>query len=244
MTPVWALALATAVAALTAALGAVPLRIRRTLPLSWLGWSNASAAGLMLGGAFVLAREGLGLNPLPAALGAGAGVAVLLWSHWFAGTSELDLNRIESVDATYAPRVLLVQTLHGAFEGMAIGAAAVFDLKLGLFLALALAVHNVAEAMTLCAVLCGQGIQISRAATLAVISNLGQVLLAVVTYSLVVPAPELRAPVLGFATGALVYLVLVDLLPEAYEQSGETSIAVVTSLTTSVVILLGGLLRL
>ena len=46
---------------------------------------------------------------------------------------------------------------------------------------------------------------------------------------------------LGFAAGSLVYLVMAELLPQCYRQTGHTSIALVTIVAMGIVILLGGL---
>ena len=50
-------------AAGAAALGAVPLIGRERLPIVWIGWANALAAGLMLGAAYALMVTGLELKP-------------------------------------------------------------------------------------------------------------------------------------------------------------------------------------
>ena len=47
------------IAAAAAALGAIPLKLRQSIPVSWIGWANALAAGLMLGTAYVVVVAGL-----------------------------------------------------------------------------------------------------------------------------------------------------------------------------------------
>ncbi|HSR41205.1 MAG TPA: hypothetical protein VLL48_03515 [Longimicrobiales bacterium] len=242
MEPLWIVALATVLATLPAALGVLPGRGPERVPAQWLGWANASAAGLMLGGAFVLAERGLGLAPLTGMLGVTVGIGVVMLAHGWLGTEEEGLNRQDLTDDGYGGRVLAVQTLHGALEGVAVGMAAVLDLGLGLFLALTFAIHNAAEGAVLCAVLRSVGSGAGRAASLAVVSNAGQPLLAVATFALLEPGGHLASGALGVATGSLVYLVTVDLLPEAYKQAGEMSIALVTSLLMGVVLLLRGTL--
>ena len=56
-----------AIAASTAALGVLPLIGRERLPLRWVAWANALAAGLMLGAAYILAEAGMDGPPIPAA---------------------------------------------------------------------------------------------------------------------------------------------------------------------------------
>jgi ZIP family zinc transporter len=107
-------------------------------------------------------------------------------------------------------------------------------------MALALAIHNVAEGAVLCAVLAGQGASSTRAAAIAVASNLATVPAAAGTLLAVAAWPVLTPWLLGLAVGTLVYLVMVDLLPEAYLQAGHASIALVVSLTLGAIVLLEG----
>ena len=65
-------------------------------------------------------------------------------------------------------------------------------------------------------------------------------LLAVVVFGVVGAFPGILPVVAGFAVGALIYRTLVELLPESYDQAGETSIALVTLLAMGMVVLLGG----
>jgi ZIP family zinc transporter len=106
-----------------------------------------------------------------------------------------------------------------------------------------MAVHNVPEAAVLGSVLRGAGVRLGEAAGLAIATNVGQVLLAIATFAVVPAVPGLYAVVLGFAFGALVYLAMSELLPQAYGQAGKVSIALVTSVATGFVALLRGLVR-
>ena len=72
---------------------------------------------------------------------------------------------------------------------------------------------------------------------LAVATHVGQILLAVTTFSVVSAAPAIMPWTLGFAVGSLLQLVLMELLPESYRQAGQTSIAMVTVVTLGVVVL-------
>ena len=60
------------------------------------------------------------------------------------------------------------------------------------------------------------------------------------TFVLVGAVPSLMPWAIGFAVGALIYLVLVELLPESYRQAGHTSIALVTLVAMGMVVALGG----
>jgi zinc transporter ZupT len=227
-------------AALTAPLGVLPLTGREITPVRWIGWSNALAAGFMLGAAFVIGETALGYDPSWAAAGGIAGIAFIYWTHRVSGAAELDLNALESAEPAYGYRVLLVSGLHGASEGVAIGVAMLESIPFGILVAVAMAVHNVPEATILGSVLRGTGVRLSHAAGLSVATNVSQVLLAVGTFA-VVPALAGSFPVaLGFAVGALTYLAMSELLPQAYDQGGKVGIAFVTLVAMGFVVVLKG----
>ena len=160
--------------------------------------------------------------------------------HASTGTADLDLNQLDQLDPAYGYQVVLVNTLHGAYEGVAIGAAMLVSLPFGISMAVALAVHNIPEAMVLNAILVERGVRTSHRAPLLVATNANQVLLSIVTFSVVGALPVLLPWALGFAVGALFYLVLNELLPESYQQAGHTSIALVTLVAMGIVVALGG----
>jgi zinc transporter ZupT len=226
------------IAAAVAVLGPLPWVFRREPSVALLGFANALAAGMMLGASYILTAEGLGGDALSGAAGALLGVVFVWGSHAFAGTSELRLNLTDETAPDYGYKVLVVNGLHSASEGVAIGVAMFIDLRLGIFLALAFAVHNIAEATALCAVLIPRGVSRKRAAALGVMTNVSQVLLAVVCYTILAAAPGVLTPMLGFAVGAMIYLTVVELLPEAYLEAHQTAIAVTASVAMSVVALL------
>lgn len=240
MDPILTVLLYSSLAAAAAALGAVPLIGRAQVPAAWIGWANAIAGGLMLGSAHALSGAGVDLGPVSAAVGALLGVGFTYGTHLASDTEDLDLNRMSDTDATYGSKVLLTSFLHSASEGVAIGVAMVVHLPFGIFMALAIAVHNIPEATILCAVLRGRGVALGTAATLAVAMDSGQVLLAIAVFAVLSAAPGAVPFVIGFAVGTLVYLVLVELLPESYREAGPTTIAVLTSLAMGVLILLHG----
>ncbi|MHC4128997.1 MAG: ZIP family metal transporter [Planctomycetota bacterium] len=226
------------IAAAIAALGPLPWVFRQKPSVALLGLANALAAGMMLGAAYILTAEGMSGDALGGGAGALAGVLFVWGSHALAGTSELRLNLTDEPSLDYGYKVLVVNGLHSASEGVAIGVAMFIELRLGIFLALAFAVHNIAEATTLSAVLIPRRISLPRAAGLGVMTKVTQVLLAVVSYAVLAAEPGLLTPILGFAVGAMIYLTVVELLPEAYLQAHQTAIAVTASVAMSVVALL------
>ncbi|HWP36650.1 MAG TPA: hypothetical protein VNL18_03755 [Gemmatimonadales bacterium] len=229
-----------AFAAAAASLGVVLLVFRERPPIAWLGWSNALAAGLMLGAAYLLLSSGGTMGAGPLAAGSLLGVGLVFASHAVSGTADLDLNVLAGLGPAYVRKVIRVHTLHAAPEGVTIAVAMSLSPALGVFMALAIAAHNVPEATVLAAMLMSRGASAARAAAVAVMTNLGQILLATGTYALHLAWPAVLPWTLGFAAAALVYLVLAELLPECYRQAGHTSVAVVTILAMGMVALVGG----
>jgi zinc transporter ZupT len=227
-------------AALVAGVGAVPLIGREQPPPRLMGWANALAAGLMLGAAYALVAAGVA-PPAPGAAGAALGVLYVMFTHRATGTDLLELNRVEHPDAVYPYRVLMMHVLHSASEGLAIGVAMVVSVPFGVFMVLAIAVHNMPEATVLCAILRGRGLTLFQASGLAVAVRMSQVLLAVATFAVLGAAPAMVPLALGFAVGALVYLVMAELLPESYEEAGHQSIALVAIVAMMMVVLLRGM---
>lgn len=240
MDPILLVLLYSSAAAASAVLGALPFLWWDQVRSEWVGWSNALAAGLMLGAAYALMVTGVPQIPASGVIGVLLGLVLVNRLHAASGTSELDLNRLEQTEAEYGYQVLLVNTFHSGSEGVAIGAAMSVSLPFGVFVALAIAVHNIPEGMVLTAILRGRGVALRDAAGLAVATNVSQILMAIVVFALVAAVPALLPWALGFAVGSLIYLVLAELLPQCYRQAGPTTIAVVTIVAMGIVILLSG----
>jgi len=226
--------------AVAAAFGALPQALRVPPSRAVIGWANALAGGLMLGVAYALLTEGLTSGLAAGGLGALLGIGFVRATHAAAGTGELDLDSPQSGSRGGGYKAVLVDALHAADEGIAIGAAMAVSQPLGIAMAVTLAVHNIPEAMVLTSVLTRLGVRPYQSAALAVAVNVNHVLLAVLAFSLAALWPSLLPWIAGFAVGALIYRTLVELLPESYEQAGRTIIALVTLLAIGVVVLLVG----
>ncbi len=185
MNPIVLAAAVTLVAAAAAALGAAALHGSRPPPRWLLGLANAVASGLMLGASYLLSELGSAWPPLATTAGAVAGIALIFGAHRAIGTAGLELNLIAVQKRGYSSRVYRATLVHAAVEGSAVGVAMSLELRLGVLMALALAVHNVAEGATLCAVLVGQGVRPTRAATCATVAQLPMVAAAVGAWLLV-----------------------------------------------------------
>jgi zinc transporter ZupT len=229
-------------AVLFSALGVLPHYAKDALEPKWLGVAEALASGCMLGlGYLLLAHEtDAGWRPV---LGAGLGALTVYGVQRFFGFRDMEPDQEdEETEGAGGYRAMLYGSLHAGMEGAAIGAAVLSRVSLGIFLAIALALHNVAESVTLTQMLRNRGVTIKDAGGLCVMVKLPQTLMGLSVFAVVSAVPWLLPWVLGFAAGSLFYIILTDLLPGAYRHSKHLSVAVLTSVAAALVVLFEGAL--
>lgn len=229
-------------AALLSGLGALPFSSERSRP-RLTGGAEALASGLMMGAGYLLMSEALDRRELLALLGAAFGVVYTYLVQAYAGTLELGPEPERDGDPTFGYKVLLQGTLHAASEGLAIGVAMVVDLRLGILVAAALGLHNVAEGVALSEVLRRQGMSAGETAGLSVVTKTMQPLLALATFALAPVLEDFLAGALGFAAGCLLFLVLTELLPSSYRRAPKVVIASLVTLSAAAVVLMENMLR-
>jgi zinc transporter ZupT len=245
--PVVAVLLLSTAAALFGALGALPFGLPRPPARSVVGGAYALASGFMLGAGYLLVSRALDGTTLGVLVGAGAGVAYTHWIHVYSGLEDLEAGPAASGTAAargveIGYKVLLQNALHSAAEGIAIGLAMVLELRLGIFLASALAVHNVAESMALTEILRRRGMTVSEAAGLCVVAKVPQPVLALAAFALAPVVAGMLPAALGFASGCLVFLVLTELLPASYRRAAKQPVGIVVSVAAGAIVLLEHLL--
>ena len=220
---VFVVALATAFAT---GLGAIPFFFARHPDRTWLGTANSLAAGLMLGASFGLVYEGARYGVERTAIGVLAGVVFIVVSQRLIDSHEaLHLGSLDGADAKKALLIVGVMTIHSFAEGVGVGVAFGAEESLGLLIGLAIAVHNIPEGLAISLVLVPRGTSPRTAAAWSVFSSLPQPLMAVPAF-LFVEAFSAFLPIgLGFAAGAMLWLVGADLLPEALETTRPGTVA-------------------
>lgn len=235
-------ALGTAVAT---GLGALPFLFVRTLSDRFVAYANAVAAGLMLGASFGLVSEGTLYGRGATLGGALLGVAfILLTQHILEGKSEEELL-LAPGSSTGGRRMLLmmvVMTVHSFSEGVAVGVSFGGGMTLATLITLAIAVHNIPEGVAITAVMRPRGVSVLRCAGWSVVSSLPQPVMAVPAFLFVEAFRPALPWGLGFAAGAMILMVLVELLPAAFNQGRRPAIATVTALAIVAMVLFQRLL--
>ena len=137
------LALLTAVAT---GLGALPFLFVKDLTRGWLGASNALASGLMLAASFGLVYEGAAYGLWRMLLGVISGLGFIVLTRALLQLRKrrpVGFAEMGALDARKALLLVGVMTLHSFTEGVGVGVSFGGGQDLGLFITLAIAVHNI-----------------------------------------------------------------------------------------------------
>lgn len=211
--------LAATATALATGIGALPFAFNRFQGDRILGVSNALAAGVMLGASASLIIEGADRSVGRVGIGIVAGAAFVYGMQRLlnrVGTP--DLAHLRGGDARRAVLVIAVMTAHSAAEGVGVGASFGGGNALGLAITFAIAIHNIPEGVMISLVMVPRGATVRSAALWSIFTSLPQPLLAVPAYLFVEQFTAILPAGLGFAAGAMVWMVWRELLPEAVRQ--------------------------
>jgi zinc transporter, ZIP family len=229
--------------ALATGLGALPFVFARSMSRRWLGLSNAIAAGFMLSASGALLIEGLIRGVWRVLAGALAGAALIAVTHrLIARREDLQLGALRAADATKAILIIAVMTLHSFSEGVGVGVSYGGGAELGAFITIAIAIHNIPEGLAISLVLVPRGASVAAAAWWSVFSSLPQPLIAPLAYLFVEQFSPFLAAGLGFAAGAMAWLVFAELLPDARAELPLRSLLVWLGGSLAAMSLLQGLL--
>ena len=216
--------------ALATGLGAVPFALVKVVSRRLVSSANALASGLMLGACFSLAAEGTHYGVWQTIVGANLGVLFILLTNRHLERHEIELGSLRGAGARQMLLILVVMTVHSFSEGVAVGASFAGGMRLATFITVAIAVHNIPEGLAITAVLRPRGVGLWACAGWSVVTSLPQPLMAVPAFLFVDAFRPALPYSIGFAAGAMVYMVFVELLPEAYEHSGRVRVGLATSL--------------
>ncbi len=214
--------------ALATGLGALPLLFAGATAPRALGLANAAASGVMAGASVSLVVEGAERSTFRVAIGALAGVLFIVGvsRYLHAPHRGHDFGTLRGDDAVKGLLIVAVMTVHSVAEGVGVGAAFGGGETLGLLIAVAIAVHNVPEGLAISLVLVPRGASVRAAAGWSIFSSLPQPLLAVPAFLFVEAFEGVLPAALGFAAGAMAWMVARELLPDALRQASARAVVV------------------
>ena len=234
-TDVFLYALLTAVAT---GLGALPFFFFKKLTRNWLGIANGVASGLMLAASFGLIYEGIEYDLWYTFAGIIGGLIFIIFSQHFLDryNDNEPISDIASADRSKMLLMVGIMTLHSFTEGISVGVSFSGSQDLGLFITTAIAIHNIPEGLAISLVLIPRGTSPLKAMGWSIFSSIPQPLMAVPAFLFVEIFRQYLPMGLGFAGGAMIWMVFAELIPDAMEDSNPSAIA--TAITISVALMI------
>ena len=218
------------ISCLMTGLGAIPVHFVKNNSNILRCFSGSFASGMMISASvFSLAQEGINLkNKFPIAPYE-VMFGLLLGALFFWITDKMvDHHHLHehSLAKGFSKRGILIfisMFIHSIPEGIAIGVGfATGNFHFGLIMAIAIGVHNIPEGIAVSLPLKKDGASTLRCAWASILTSVPQPLLAAPAALLAAHCEPLLPIGLGFAGGAMIYLVIAELLPEAIEEGGKS----------------------
>jgi zinc transporter ZupT len=228
--------IAAAVTDLATGLGAVPFFFVPRLSERFNGALLAGAAGMMttasvlqLLGEATDRASGIAVWEVAAGMAVGA-LFFIFTTRLVRHSDDFDIGKLRETGGLTALLIVAAMTIHSLPEGIAIGvgygtAGESGNTTFGLTVAAALAVHNIPEGVAITAALRAKGASTLACMGWAIVSSIPQPIAAVPAAWAVWLFQPLLPAGLGFAAGAMMYLVVDNLLPEAQEKAGPRACA-------------------
>jgi len=159
------------------------------------------------------------------------GCLFLWWVGKFMTHERLDNKMFSSMGGRLGTLVFIAMCFHSIPEGVAVGVGFTSEQHyaslegLGLYVALAIGIHNIPEGLAVALPMRAAGASIPRCFFYAFLTSLPQPLAAIPASLLVWFFEPLMLPMFGFAAGSMMYLVIVELIPEGLEHQTRSQIA-------------------
>lgn len=237
---------------LATGLGAIPVHFVQNQSHLLRGFSSAFAAGMMISASvFSLASEGIALKskfpfaPYQVILGLLMGAAFFYLTERIIKQQHLENHSLAKGLSKKGVLLFIAMFIHSIPEGIAIGVGfATGNFSFGIIMAIAIAVHNIPEGIAVSLPLKKDGASTLKCAWASILTSAPQAVLAAPAALLAWFFEPLLPIGLGFAGGAMIYLVMIELIPEALEESGKTLTAWGVMLGLSTMLLISNIISL
>ena len=223
-------ALTGTLSALATGLGAIPVHFLKTESKHLRAFSSSIAAGMMISASvFSLAQEGIALEtkmpiaPYIVIVGLLLGAAFFRFTEKFVENVHDNNPHVNKKITKRGWLIFIAMFIHSIPEGIAIGVAfATGNLQFGLIMAIAISVHNIPEGIAISLPLKSDGVSTKNCALASILSSIPQPIMAVPSALLAWFFEPLLPIGLGFAGGAMIYLTISELIPDALEHGGKS----------------------
>lgn len=240
--PLLALGLRAFFAALTTGMGGILLQLVGEVNDKTMGFLISLTAGLMGGCSTLMFVEALMSNDcyplITALLSTLSGLIIVhLVAMRLESSEEVTFLSLKGKNASSAIIIMLSMCIHSLGEGISIAVSSSADSdRLGLFVLISLAIHNIPEGMAIAMIMVKKGLSLHQSAICAVLSNLPQPLIAVPAYIFLETYKGVVPWGLGFASGAILYVVFSELIPEALEKASDFHVWLITCIAAGAVV--------
>ena len=240
------------ISALATGLGAIPVHFLHSGSKRIRGLSSAIAGGMMISASvFSLAQQGIALKskfplaPYIVILGLMCGAAFFWFTEKILSYPEIEKNHFNPGLSKKSLLIVIAMFIHSIPEGIAIGVGfATGDLQFGLVMAIAISVHNIPEGIAVSLPLKSEGASTAKCAIASILTSIPQPIMAVPSALLAWFMAPLLPIGLGFAGGAMIYVTISELIPDALEESGHTLTAIGVMIGLCAMLLITNLLSL
>lgn len=215
-------------ASLACGLGALPLLFKRFDLSKHTGLGYSFAGGLMMAASvynlilpgLTMTHEDLDLaRVLPVLFGIFAGAAFLWLTDLFLNEERLNQASWKRWGGRAEILIFLAMSVHSIPEGVAVGVGfasqEIYASELGAYIALAIGIHNVPEGLAVAIPMRAAGASIMKCFWAAVLTSLPQPIAAVPAALASWFFQPLMPVLMGFAAGAMMFLILLELIPQA-----------------------------
>ena len=216
--------------ALATGLGAIPVHFLNNNSKGIRSFSCAVAGGMMTSASvFSLAQQGIKLQttfpsaPYVVIFGLLLGAAFFHYTEKNFSNPDFHQYYLRYGFSKKSLLIFITMFIHSIPEGIAIGVAfATGNFQFGLIMALAIAVHNIPEGIAVSLPLKAEGVSTSRCAVISILTSIPQPIMALPSALLAWFFKPLLPIGLGFAGGAMIYVVISELLPDALKEGGKS----------------------
>jgi zinc transporter, ZIP family len=232
------------ITAVATGVGAVPFFFFKKIPSQAIGYANALAAGLMLAASFKLLEEGIRYDLFRCIGGMIAGILIIHFvEKLFPDKQNFNIGSLKGANALKALLIVGVMTLHSFAEGIGIGVSFSGEENFGLFISIAIAVHNIPEGLAISIVLIPKNVSPLKAMFWSIFSSIPQPLLAIPAYLFVETFQQYLPVGLGLAAGAMIWMVFAEIIPDAMKNGDKENIALNIAIAIAAMIIFQELIR-